>query len=57
MMRPKIISADLLPAYLKEAPKGLQEKFEALREAEISTDTFIFMALPILQALCQNLSL
>ena len=38
----KIIPSDLLPAYLEQVPKGLQEAFEALHDAEISTDTFSF---------------
>ncbi len=38
----KIIPTDLLQAYLEQVPKGLQEAFEALHDAEISTDTFSF---------------
>jgi len=38
----KIIPTDLLPAYLEQVPKGLQEDFDALQDAEISTDTFSF---------------
>ena len=38
----EIIPIDLLPAYLEQLPKGLQEAFEALQDAEISTDTFSF---------------
>lgn len=37
----KIIKSDLLEAYLEQI-SGLQPKFEALKEAEISTDTFSF---------------
>ena len=37
----KIIKSDLLEAYLEQI-SGLQAKFEALKEAEISTDTFSF---------------
>jgi hypothetical protein len=38
----QIIPTDLLPTYLEQTPKGLQEAFEALHDAEISTDTFSF---------------
>lgn len=38
----KILPADLLSAYLEQIPKGLQKAFEALHDAEISTDTFSF---------------
>jgi Fic family protein len=38
----QIIPTDLLPAYLEQVPKGLQAAFEALHDAEISTDTFSF---------------
>lgn len=38
----KIISADLLSVYLEEVPKNLQQRFEALQDAEISTDHFSF---------------
>lgn len=37
-----IIPAELLPTYLKEIPRGLQEAFAALQDAELSTDTFSF---------------
>ena len=37
----EIINADLLEAYLKEV-KGLAKKFEALKDADISTDTFSY---------------
>lgn len=37
-----IIPSDLLPAYLEQVPKGIHEAFEALHDAEISTDTFSF---------------
>jgi Fic family protein len=37
----KIIKSDLLEVYLEQI-SGLQPKFEALKEAEISTDTFSF---------------
>lgn len=33
---------DLLPLYLEQVPKGLQDAFDALEDAEISTDTFSF---------------
>ncbi len=38
----QIISSDLLIAYLEQVPKGMQAAFDALREAEISTDNFSF---------------
>ena len=38
----QIIPTVLLSAYLEQVPKGLSESFEALHEAEISTDTFSF---------------
>ena len=38
----QIISAELLSAYLEQMPKGLTVSFEALHDAEISTDTFSF---------------
>ena len=37
-----IIKGDLLPAYLEQVSKGLQSAFSALKDAEISTDTFSF---------------
>lgn len=37
-----LIKPDLLQAYLEQVPKGLQDAFEALHDAEISTDTFSF---------------
>ncbi|MFD2201959.1 Fic family protein [Shivajiella indica] len=37
-----IISNDLLSEYLKKVPKGLNHAFEALKDAEISTDSFSF---------------
>lgn len=37
----QLIKSDLLPQYLSQV-SGLQEKFEALKDAEISTDTFSF---------------
>lgn len=37
-----IIPTELLPAYLKQIPRGLQEGFDALEDAELSTDTFSF---------------
>lgn len=40
--KPQIIPTDLLPAYLEQVPKGLHEPFDALHDAEISTDTFSF---------------
>lgn len=38
----QIIPTDLLQAYMEQVPKGLQDAFEALQDAEISTDTFSF---------------
>lgn len=38
----QIIPTDLLSAYLEQVPKGLQEVFDALQDAEISTDNFSF---------------
>jgi Fic family protein len=38
----QILPTDLLPEYLKKVPKGLQKAFDALKDAEISTDTFSF---------------
>ncbi len=38
----KIIPIGLLNEYLKQVPGGLQEAFEALHDAEISTETFSF---------------
>lgn len=38
----KIIPTDLLDTYLKQVPKNLQTNFDALEDAEISTDTFSF---------------
>jgi len=38
----KIIKNDLLNTYFEAIPKDLQEKFDALKDAEISTDTFSF---------------
>jgi Fic family protein len=38
----EIISGALLPDYLKAVPAGLQGAFDALHDAEISTDTFSF---------------
>ena len=37
-----ILSNDLLSEYLEKAPKGLNNAFEALKDAEISTDSFSF---------------
>jgi Fic family protein len=37
-----ILSADLLEIYKRETPAGLQEAFDNLEDAEISTDTFSF---------------
>jgi Fic family protein len=39
-----IIPIELLPAYLKQIPRGLQEGFAALQDAELSTETFSFYA-------------
>ena len=38
----QIIPTTLLEAYLKQVPEQLHEKFDALKDAEISTDTFSF---------------
>ncbi|MFT3947896.1 MAG: Fic family protein [Agriterribacter sp.] len=38
----QIIPTELLSSYLEQVPKGLQAAFDALQEAEISTDTFSF---------------
>ena len=38
----QIIPTELLPAYLEQMPKGLQPAFEALQDAEISSDGFSF---------------
>ena len=38
----QIIPTDLLETYLKQVPKTLQASFDALEDAEISTDTFSF---------------
>jgi Fic family protein len=40
--RLQIFPTDLLETYLKQVPKTLQASFDALKEAEISTDTFSF---------------
>jgi Fic family protein len=37
-----ILSNDLLSEYLEKSPKGLNHAFEALKDAEISTDSFSF---------------
>ena len=38
----QIIPKDLLTQYLEQVPKGLQDAFDDLQDAEISTDTFSF---------------
>ncbi|MFT4202761.1 MAG: Fic family protein [Chitinophagaceae bacterium] len=38
----QIIPTDLYPDYLTQVPKGLQAAFDALQDAEISTDSFSF---------------
>lgn len=38
----QIIPTDLLETYLKQVPQTLQASFDALEDAEISTDTFSF---------------
>lgn len=40
--RLQLISIDLLSTYLDYVPKDLKLTFDALKEAEISTDTFSF---------------
>lgn len=41
-MKLEIIPASLLSAYLEHVPRNLQAHFDALHDAEISTDTFSF---------------
>ena len=41
-MNLKIIKYELLEEYLNTIPKDLQQKFSALEDADISTDTFSF---------------
>src|ERR1700679_3757026 len=43
-MNLQIVSVLLLEEYLQQFPKGVTEAFNALHEAEISTDTFSFYA-------------
>lgn len=38
----QIIPTDLLESYLEQVPKTLQASFDALEDAEISTDSFSF---------------
>jgi Fic family protein len=38
----QIIPTDLLPQYLQQLSPGLQQKFDALHDADISTDSFSF---------------
>src|SRR5271168_4362031 len=38
----QILPTALLAEYLQQVPEGLQEAFDALKDAEISTDTFSF---------------
>jgi len=38
----QIIPADLLSLYLEQVPKGMQSAFDALHDAEISTENFSF---------------
>lgn len=38
----QLVPTDLLDAYLEQVPKNLQTIFDALKDAEISTDTFNF---------------
>jgi hypothetical protein len=38
----QMLPTNLLEEYLKQVPENLQEKFDALKDAEISTDTFSF---------------
>ncbi|TDB68999.1 Fic family protein [Arundinibacter roseus] len=37
-----LLKTELLPVYLQQIPNGLKEAFDALQDAEISTDTFSF---------------
>ncbi|WP_298148565.1 Fic family protein [Flavobacterium sp.] len=41
-MNLQLIKTDLLPDFLKAIPKDLQQKFDNLKDAEISTNTFSF---------------
>jgi Fic family protein len=41
-MKLEIVKTELLAEYLKTIPNNLQQKFDALKDAEISTDTFSF---------------
>src|ERR1700758_4275852 len=41
-MNLQIVPTVLLKEYEKRAPKGLKKAFDALKDAEISTDTFSF---------------
>ena len=41
MYQLQLINSELLPAYLQQVG-SLSEKFDALKDAEISTDTFSF---------------
>ena len=38
----EIIQTDVLPAYLEQVPKGLQQAFNQLTDAELSTASFSF---------------
>ena len=49
----KIIPAVLLDDYLQQVPKGLQDEFDALKDAEISTDTFSFYTSVSVMASCK----
>lgn len=39
----QIIPTNLLETYLQQAPNTLKARFNSLEDAEISTDTFVFM--------------
>jgi hypothetical protein len=41
-MKLNILKNELLPAYLDAIPHDLQKTFDALHDADISTDTFSF---------------
>lgn len=52
-MNLKIISNQLLEEYLKAIPKDLKQCFEALKDADISTDTFSFYTSVSAMASCK----
>jgi len=38
----EIISTKLITAYLEQVPGSMEQSFDSLKDAEISTDTFSF---------------